>query len=732
MSTLGHVVICSPVLPEFDREAGSRRLFHHAEMLREAGWAVSYVTENPHGERRYVRALEEIGCAVYLGFGPQVDTLFALGQVDLAIIAFWYLAEQHMRRIRSLSPFTRVVIDSIDLHFLREARRLLRRSPDGALGAGLDAQYADQLTRELTVYSEADAVLTVSQKEADVVNDFVGDTGRAVHVVQAETISVSPVPARERRGLLFVGNFRHRPNRDALYHLLGDIVPKFGHDVLGRHPLTIVGNGLSDEDAAFAESHEHVRVVGWVPSLTPYYSQARVSLVPLSYGAGTKRKVIQSLMMGLPAVSTSVGVEGLDLIAGKHILVADDPSDFAEAVGRLLTDHRLWRRLSVEGAAAMTSSHGWERAKGQLVTLVEQLPTRSAPLLNYPGGVSPVTAYEAAVGDLRRWLHNNLPGDASVAVVSKGDENLLSLGGRRAYHLPGDGDGAYAGFHPGSSEDLLNEIAVRVAHGVDHLVVPASCTWWLEYYSGFRNLLSRDWVDLHIPDEMGHVFQLQLRHEDVDFQCNICGDSNQVPRAMIDRETPSCRACGSTPRSRSLVDALTRQLLGQSAVLSETLPRRQIRGLGLSDWDGYAGLLESLFDYRNTFLRSEPILDLNAPPPEPDGDIDFVVASEVFDHVTGEIELVLGNVRRMLKPGGLLVLTVPYTVDGSTVEYNDSSDDAGPTGGFVPARRFSLGGLRRALECAGYGDIVVHDDVNRDFGIWWSPRVSVPLSARAL
>src|SRR5215208_2865035 len=122
-------LVCAPLLPEYDRESGSRRTFHLIEFLRDAGFAVSFIAQNPAaGEQRYVRALQQRGVATYLGFNSQTDRLIAAGRFDLAVFAFWYLAEPYMPAIRRLSPSTRVIVDSIDLHFLRDARRIFHEA----------------------------------------------------------------------------------------------------------------------------------------------------------------------------------------------------------------------------------------------------------------------------------------------------------------------------------------------------------------------------------------------------------------------------------------------------------------------------------------------------------------------------------------------------------------------------------------------------------------------------
>jgi hypothetical protein len=162
-------VVLAPLMPEFDRESGSRRIFQLIELLLHDGWQVSFVAENPRGDR-YARLLRQRGVAVYGGFDGATEEMIAYGRFDLAFFAFWHLAHKHLETIRRLSPETRIVIDTIDLHFLRNARRLFQASENG--GSPLDAVYGSDMTGELNTYARADAVMTVSEKEAGLVADL--------------------------------------------------------------------------------------------------------------------------------------------------------------------------------------------------------------------------------------------------------------------------------------------------------------------------------------------------------------------------------------------------------------------------------------------------------------------------------------------------------------------------------------------------------------------------------
>jgi glycosyltransferase involved in cell wall biosynthesis len=110
--------------------------------------------------------------------------------------------------------------------------------------------------------------------------------------------------------------------------------------------------------------------VGWVPSVLPYLQNARISVVPLPFGAGTKTKLIQSLTVGTPSVSTTLGIEGLNLEHGEHVLVADSPIDFANSIEHLLENRETWQRLAIQGRTHITGVHGREAVYNSFMRVV--------------------------------------------------------------------------------------------------------------------------------------------------------------------------------------------------------------------------------------------------------------------------------------------------------------------------------------------------------------------------
>jgi SAM-dependent methyltransferase len=246
----------------------------------------------------------------------------------------------------------------------------------------------------------------------------------------------------------------------------------------------------------------------------------------------------------------------------------------------------------------------------------------------------------------------------------------------------------------------------------------------------------------------------------VDFRCNICGASNRVAFAALQRERPSCAKCRSTVRERAIVHLLTSELLGRSTALPDLQRRLPFRGIGLSDSRKYAKPLARKFAYTNTRFDARPILDITNVAPEHDARYDFMIASDVFEHVAPPVERAFSNARRMLKPAGVLIFTVPFTLEPDTIEHfpllhkyrvyktrdgwrlencdatgrvhvHDRLVFHGGPGSTLEMRLFSRAALEREFAKAGFARVYVAGEACPEFGIEWPEPWSLPMVAHA-
>jgi SAM-dependent methyltransferase len=246
----------------------------------------------------------------------------------------------------------------------------------------------------------------------------------------------------------------------------------------------------------------------------------------------------------------------------------------------------------------------------------------------------------------------------------------------------------------------------------------------------------------------------------VNFQCNLCGAHNSAALAQLSREAPSCSACRSNVRFRALVRLIVRELLGRDLALPEMPKRRDIAGLGLSDRAAYALSLADKFSYENTWYHAAPRLDIANVSPERFGRYDFLIASDVFEHVVPPVTRAFDNARKLLKPGGKFFFTAPFTLEPDTVEhfpdlhdwtmaecdgtwrltnttvagqrqtFNDLIFHGGP-GSTLEMRLFSRAGLEREFARAGFARVRIAAEPYLPFGIHWPKPFSVPMVAYA-
>ena len=229
-------------------------------------------------------------------------------------------------------------------------RQLSDTMPSGARRALLRRDARLLRRYEARVATAFDAVLTVTEEDRLI---FEQATGSCAHLtvvpIAVDTAEVLPVPRDpDATRITHLGTMYWPPNVDAVLWFTRQVYPRLRaqYPTLG---LDIIGARPPREIRALTGNDPSIRVTGYVEDPTPYLRRSAVMVVPLRVGSGMRVKILNGLAQELPMVSTTVGCSGIAVEAGRHLLIADTPEDFAAATLRVLKDRSLADALGRNG-----------------------------------------------------------------------------------------------------------------------------------------------------------------------------------------------------------------------------------------------------------------------------------------------------------------------------------------------------------------------------------------------
>nr|WP_220479028.1 glycosyltransferase [Lysobacter spongiae] len=353
------VLVVDALTPRPNHDSGSLRLVNLMRLLGEEGAHVVFLPANLREDGEHTRHLQSLGIEAW--FAPFARRFPAWlrehgARFDTVVVCRHYVMREMLPLLREHAPRARLVFDTVDLHYLRE-RRGAELAGDPALAR------AAERTRELELdlVHRSDATLVVSAVERELLASDA--PGTRVEVLS----NLHHLPAhgpdfRQRSDVMFVGGFRHPPNVDAVLWFTAEVWPL----LRARAPALrfhCIGGDVPDAIRRL-HGHDGIEVHGHVPDLAPWLEGARVAVAPLRYGAGVKGKVNQSMAHGQPVVATRCAVEGMHLVDGHDVLVADTPPAFADAVLRAHGDEVLWQQLAANARRNVEQHFSLDAGRG--------------------------------------------------------------------------------------------------------------------------------------------------------------------------------------------------------------------------------------------------------------------------------------------------------------------------------------------------------------------------------
>ncbi len=348
-----------------DQDSGSLRMFEMLGLMAKMGAKVTFLADNLEHREPYVSQIQALGVEVIYHPVESSVTRFLerhAAEYEVIFLSRATVAVKHVDTVKRAAPRARLIFDTVDLHFLRQ-----EREAELAGDAILRAAAARMKTQELALMAKSDVTLVVSPIE----EKLLADIAPAARVGIVSNIHVNMPGDKSfsaRRGVIFIGGFRHPPNLDAVIWYVENVLPIL-RAKNANIVTTVIGSNAPPALQKFAA--EDFVIAGFVSEVGPYYDNARLSISPLRYGAGVKGKVNIAMQYGVPVIATTPSVEGMHLRDGVDVLRADSAADFAEAMMRANNDEVLWALLRANGLANIDRHFSRATAGRALAGLLE-------------------------------------------------------------------------------------------------------------------------------------------------------------------------------------------------------------------------------------------------------------------------------------------------------------------------------------------------------------------------
>ncbi len=345
------LLVIGSVWPEPQSSAAGAHILQVLHPLIRQGWEVTYAstaTESAHAEDLSSLGISALNAKVNdSGF----DDLLRSFQPDVVIFDRFFIEEQFGWRVEEHCPNALRILNTEDLHFLRNAREQAHRR-----GEALQMpHHQDEIARrEVAAILRSDLTLIISSYEAKLLEDTFNVDAELLHYCPfmidiPERSAMEALPGFEDRcDFFYVGNFRHAPNWDGVQWLAAEVWPLI-HEHIPEANLHIAGSYASNKQMALHDPDRGFFMDGRIEDADAHFRRSRMCLAPLRFGAGLKGKLVDAMRNGTPSVTTAIGAEAMGADLPWSGAVEEDPPAIAEAAVRLYESKSDWKIAQTNG-----------------------------------------------------------------------------------------------------------------------------------------------------------------------------------------------------------------------------------------------------------------------------------------------------------------------------------------------------------------------------------------------
>jgi glycosyltransferase involved in cell wall biosynthesis len=345
-----HLVIIGAVWPEPNSTAAGSRMLQLIALFQKDNYTITFLSSSSKSEFSYPLENQNINTLHIKLNDTSFDTLISELNPTLVLFDRFMMEEQYGWRITEKCPNAIQILDTEDLHFLRKARETAFKQhralqPEDYL--------SDQFKRELASIYRCDLSLLISEYEMKLLKTTFKVDPSILHYIPflntpitSEIINDYP-KFSERSHFVSIGNFLHEPNWQTV--LLLKKSWKSIKKAIPEAELHIYGAYVTEKAKQLHNEKEGFLVKGRAERVEEVFTTARVLLAPIPYGAGLKGKLLDSMLYGLPNVTTAIGAEAMSGDLDWNGYVSSNEEDFIEKAIDLYQNEAVWNQSQENG-----------------------------------------------------------------------------------------------------------------------------------------------------------------------------------------------------------------------------------------------------------------------------------------------------------------------------------------------------------------------------------------------
>jgi glycosyltransferase involved in cell wall biosynthesis len=343
------VLIIGLVWPEPDSSAAGSRMMQLISMFLKQTWKVTFASTA--SESPFRADIETLGVSIetIVLNDPSFDVFLTKLNPSIVVFDRFMSEEQFGWRIAKHTPDALRILNSEDLHCLRRSRQKAILAEKTFIIENLLEE--DDAKREIASLMRCDLSLVISEYEMEILSEFFKIDTALLHYLPLffEPIVLAELPEFDQRHhFIFIGNFFHEPNVDAVKYLKQILWPEIRKQI-PLAELHVYGAYPSEFILQMQQPKEKFFVHGRAEDAKAVVKKARVVLAPIRFGAGIKGKLLEAMQCGTPSITTSVGAEAIAGTLPWNGFVADDPEEMAIHASVLYNDKAVWLDAQQKG-----------------------------------------------------------------------------------------------------------------------------------------------------------------------------------------------------------------------------------------------------------------------------------------------------------------------------------------------------------------------------------------------